>query len=488
MFVVPLMGFWDRFRRQPPPSVVADTRALAAESSFDSSSSTALVRSGDARRAEPEPYERIEQPGSTVWRQYPEEGISPERWLEIQHDADIGYTSRLMELYDAVSNDYHVGSQLRTRKLAVAGAPLTAEPGDKTDPAKKIAEDFSVFWQKIPDTTSLLCDILDDFYRGFSCVRPVWDSIDAKWQIVAHEAVESRYFRFVNATDPIICSMPGGSEGVPVPDGYLYSECRDKAGPVVRAGVGRSVVRLWMYKGYDLVDLAGFLEKHASPHIAINTDKVLKPGDNLLQQIKDAARAFIVDQIGIMPAGATLQVLDAINKGQNVRDVYLAAAEFFDKGISKAIVGQVLTADAGPGGIGHGGAAEEQGDVRQDLKEFDGRRAQHIVQCRIAKPWTLYHYGPNAPVPKICIDVAKPEDRVQATLAEKQRAETVNIYRSSGLKILALPIYAEMGWQAPEDVDETTILEPPAPPPQATDVGDPQKGVPAPPGSAAPNS
>lgn len=476
------MGIWQRLSGRlfgaPAVAVVADQRALPP--SALASSQTAASR--------PERYDRIEQPGSEVWRSYPEETITPESWRSIQRDADQGFTWRMMELYDAVANDYHVGSQLRTRKLAVAGAPTDFKPpeGDKSDLAKRIAEDAALFWNRIPNRSVLVGDILDDFFRGFSCVRPIWDSLEGRWWVVGHEAVESRYFRFENAITPIICPLPGGNEGVPVPDGYLYSEFRDKAGPVVRAGAGRGITRSWMYKGYALIDTASFIERFGTPHVQVKTDRTLQSGDPLLQQAKDAARSIIADQVGVMPAGTTAEILQAIDNAATTRDVFLAYIEFHDHAISKAIVGQVLTSDAGPGGIGHGGAAKEQGDVRQDLKEADAERIGQVLTDRLIRPWTLYHYGPTAPVPNICIDVAQPEDRVEETLAEKQRAETINILRAAGMRIKAKQQYLDFKLDMPTGVREDDELPPPPDPSQATDTGDPAGGVPAP-GSKKPN-
>jgi phage gp29-like protein len=467
------MGFWSRLFGAPSAAVVADQRALAAAAP---SSST----------AQPERYSPIEQPGSQLWRSYPEESITPERWRSIQKNADLGYTWELMELYDAVASDYHVAAQLRTRKLAVAGAPVTFEPADDSDLAQRVAEETDKAWNKIPNRSQLVVDMMDDFFRGFSCVRPIWDSVNGQWLIVSHDAVESRYFRFENAITPMITRYPGGEEGVPVPDGYFYSEFRDKAGPAVRAGVGRSVARLWIYKGYGLVDAASFVERFGSPHAQVKTDRMLQPGDPLIQQIKDAARSIIADQVGVLPAGCTLELVDVLTKGGTTKDVYLAWAHFLEMGQSKAIVGQVLTADAGPGGIGHGGAAEEQGDVRQDLKEADAERTGQTVDCGFSRPFALYHFGPNAPAARCRFDVAKPEDRVAATLAEKQRAETINILRSAGLRILAKQQYSDFQLTEPKGITDDTELPPPAAPPQATDVGDPAGGVPAP-GGKKPN-
>lgn len=463
------MGFWGRLFGAPSVAVVADASALK----------------GAPAAAQPERYDRIEQPGSEMWRSYPEETITPESWRTIQREADQGYTSRLMELYDAVASDYHVAAQLRTRKLAVAGAPVTFEPADDSDLAKKVAEETTKAWNQIPQRSQLVVDLMDDFYRGFSLVRPIWDSVNGQWLIVGHEAVESRYLRFVDATSPIICRIPGGGEGVPIPPGYFYSEFRDKAGPVVRAGVGRSVTRSWIYKGYALVDAASFIERFGTPHVQVKTDRTLANGDPLLQQAKDAARSLISDQVGVMPAGCTAEILQAIDNAATTRDVFLAYIEFHDKAISKAIVGQVLTADAGPGGIGNGGSAEEQGDVRQDLKEADAEREGQVVDCGFSRPFALYHFGPNAPAAQCKFDVEQPEDRVQATLAEKQRAETINILRSAGLRIKAKQQYVDFTLDQPADITDDDELPPPVAA-QATDIGDPSGGVPAPGGAKPP--
>jgi phage gp29-like protein len=475
------MGFWSRLF-SPSPAVVADVKALPPPRLEQA----LALRDAPPHELVPVETDVIIQPGSQMWRTYPADDIDPTSYKNLRRLADLGHTSRLMELYDDIASDYQVGSQLRTRKLAVAGAPVESQPGDKSPTGKKIADDFLVFWDRIPNRVQLLSDILDDFFRGFSCNRPIWDSIDSKWWICGHEAIESRYFYFENATTPLICPIPGGAIGVPVPEGYIYSEARDKAGPVVRAGAGPSVGKMWIAKGYALVDTSSYLEQFGKPHVQVNMSKTLREGDPELERIKDAARSFVRDQIGLMPAGATLAVMDQINKAATVRDTYLAFIDFCDMAISKAIVGQVLTADAGPGGIGHGGAAKEQGDVRQDLKEADAARLEGVLMRTIVRPWTLYHYGPMAPVPTLKIDVAKPEDRVQATLAEKQRAETINILRSAGMRIKALQQYNEFGLDKPADVDETTELALPTAPPQATDIGDPAGGVPAPGGKKPP--
>jgi phage gp29-like protein len=473
------MGFWGRFfGASPPPDVVADVRALPVDvrdaAAHRPETQLALRDTPPPRESPPPERSDIIQPGSQMWRSYPADGVTPESYQVIKRFADSGNTSLLMELFDDVAADYHIGAQLRTRKLAVAGAPVLFESGDGSDAGKTIAASCEKFWWAIPNRMQFVSDVLDDFYRGFSCVRPIWDSIDGKWQIVEHHAVDSRYFYFDNAVTALICETPGSAEGVPVPEGYVYSESRDSPGPIVRAGVGRPVGKLYVYKGYFWVDMAGYLEQFGSPHVQVETARAMREGDPELANIKAAARAFITDQIGIMPAGSTLKVIEAVNKAATVRDVYIAAISFADQCASKAIVGQVLTADAGPGGIGHGGAAEEQGEVRQDLKEADGSRAQDKLTRQVLAPWTRYHFGPKAPVPKFTLVVTKPEDKVQATQAQKNRAETLNILRMF-VSLSKAQVRDEFELMAPDGADDTIDVPAPAPPP--TQAGDPSGDV-----------
>jgi phage gp29-like protein len=471
------MSWWDRlWGRTPPPTVLADVKALppAAQemapplNAYQQEQYLEVLRASERPPSDPGD---IIQPGSQMC---PTDTITPERFQWIKKEADIGNTSQLMEVFDDVALDAHVGSQLRTRKLTVAGAPAIFESGDGSDLGKTIAEDAEKEWSKFRKRRQLIVDILDDFYRGFSCIRPIVDSVDGKWRMVDHQRVDSRYFRFVDATKPIITPFPGGFDGVDVPPGYLFSEHSDNPGPIVRQGVGRPVAKMYVYQGYFWVYLASYLERFGSPHVSVTTPRALREGSPELAQIKTAAQAFVQEHVGILPDGATLQVLEAVNKGVTVKEVYLAAITFCQLCESKSIVGQVLTADAGPGGIGHGGAAEEQGEVRQDLVEADGGRIEDLLTAQWWTPWTRWHYGPTAPVPCFKLLVTKPEDAVKKTQAQKQRAETLNILRNF-IPLSKTQVYDEFECVEPDGEEDTIPV--PVPPPDTTQGGAPAGSI-----------
>ncbi len=405
-----------------------------------------------------------------MWRSYPADTISPQRLRQILKDADIGETSELMELLDDIANDPHVGSVLRTRKLAVAGAPWCIEPADKSDAARKIADEAKLFVEAIPHFRQMCTDILDAVYRGFSYVRPRWAGVDGKWRVVGHDAIEARFFRFENGVEPRL-KVDSGSDGVPLADlpGGIWHAWRDKAGPVVRGGIGRQVAKFWYYKVQFLVDAASFLEKFGHPHIQVTTN--LRKGTPEMEDLKRAARAFIVDQIGIVPTGSTIQVLDSqINKTATVNDIYLVFFEWCDAAISKAVLGQTLTTQVGKTG-GAYAAAKVQDGVRQDLMELDAAQLADTLTSQLLKPWARYHFGENALAPRIVFDVEPPENAKESADAGKARAETIEILSRMGLEVSRAQLRDEYELREPENDEDT--LEPPAPPPAAPIPGSP---------------
>jgi phage gp29-like protein len=399
-----------------------------------------------------------------LFRTYPAHGISPPKLLWLFENADIGYTSEIMELLDDVAADAHVASVLRTRKLAVAGANYCVNAADDSDPAKTIADEAQLFIDRIPNWRQLVVDLSDAPYRGFAAVQPKWEGKDAKWWVVGHTAIESRFFVFENYGELPLVMSERAPQGEPLPEGVIWHEFRDKAGPVVRGGVGRSIAKLWLYKSLNLVDCASFLERFGHPHVQVELPAHIRAGSAEYEQAKKAAKALIADQVGLVPAGVTLTILDAINKAGNLDGVYLAFLRWCDEGISKAVLGGTLTTDAGPTGLGHGREAKEHGKIRQDIREFDAYELEDTLDSQLLRAWTNYHHGPEAPQPFGKFDVAEPENEVDKRAAQKARAETIAILVNAGLPVSKAQMREEFELVEVEgDEDALQKAAPPAP-------------------------
>lgn len=409
-------------------------------------------------------------PIQNLTRQYPEDGIaSPKDLKWILRDADTGLTSRYMELLDTISNDFKVASVLRTRKLAVAGACWHLEPpeGDISDQAKAICDETTDFLKRAPDFTQLKMDQLDAHYRGFASMRLRYEVVEGRIMIVEQEPIESRYFRFDNACTPFITTFDN-PEGVPMPPEYLFHVVRDKPGPVTRGGTGRSISKLWLYKGFNLIDLAGYVEKYGQPHIQVLLPPGLVDGAPELERAKDAARSIIADNIGLVPSGVTIEVLESIKQTSTVNDTYLAFMRWLDEGIAIAELGHTLTSGASNvGGLGHGGEAEQAADVKQDIKEYDARSLENHIDTQIILPRNMRQYGKTAPMPRMCIEVQEEDDMVQLATANKLRAETIQILKLAGLDVSVSQVRREFGLEEPEGDDDILKGETPEPLPVA---------------------
>jgi phage gp29-like protein len=250
----------------------------------------------------------------------------------------------------------------------------------------------------------------------------MWEAIDRKWWVTGWRAIESRFFRFTQNDQPLIETLRAPT-GEPIPDGALLHVVQDHAGRVVRGGAFRAVLKPWLYKSYALVDAISFLERFGHPHVQVQLGPEIKEGSPELERAKAAARSFIADQVGLCPPGVTLQILDAVNKAANVDGVYLSVVKWCDAAISKSLLGQTETTEGGDSG-GYARAKVHM-QVEQSLRELRGQRLDETLTDQLLRPWTLYHYGATAPVPRVHHCVETPEDEKARAETEEIRARTI---------------------------------------------------------------
>jgi len=405
-------------------------------------------------------------PSRKIARFYPTDGLDPRRLQEIQRLADFGTTFLWQEVLDDVACDAHVQSQLLKMKMSVAGAPVELEPGDESDKAAEIAEAAELFWKRIPDSAQMVADLLDAEYRGFAAVQPVWYEDAGAWWIEQWEAIEARFFRFVEGNTPLIETLENPA-GELMPEGLLFHAVRDRAGLICRGGAGRVIAKPWLYKSYNLIDGMSFIERFGHPHVQVELPPNVKEGSPELERAKGAARALIADQIGLVPAGVKVTILESITKAATVRDVYLAFIEYLDAAISKAINGVTATTELTRtgGALGVGGAAEVQERAEQQLVQLRAARIDQMLTTDLIGPWTVWHYGPQAPKPRLRHLVEPPTDEKAEAETRKTRAETLKVLASMKMPIAVRQVRDEFSLVEPEAGEETLgVTEPPAPP------------------------
>jgi len=296
-----------------------------------------------------------------------------------------------------------IAHALQTRRLAVLGCPLSVTPGDKSAKAKEIAAAFELALNNagrrasLDTTANLVADLLGALLPGFAASEIVWGK---GGELLGFKHIEQRHF---NYRDGKLLLIPQDqSAGVEMPAAKLvFRRARVRSGLLCRDGLVRPLAWLHCFANLNLKDLLGFIERYGMPFLTAKVDE--KSWNNDRAKIQALIRGLGPSGGGVFTRAVELELLQASN---NTGDVYFKLLEYVRLAIEKLILGQ--TATSGPsGGLSKGDA---QSAVRQDILEADCAAVADTINSQVATPWTLFNYGPGAPVPVVGFECAPPED------------------------------------------------------------------------------
>jgi phage gp29-like protein len=172
----------------------------------------------------------------------------------------------------------------------------------------------------------------------------------------------------------------------------------------------RSLVWAFLFKHYSLTDCAEFLEIYGLPMRVGTYPNNASAGDK-----RTLLRALVGlghDAAAIVPEGMLIEFKEAAKVGG---DVFLPFAEYMDRAMSKAIVGQTLSAQSG-GSQGGGGGSHALGkvhaDVQRDILLSDARQVASTINRDLIAPLIQYNVGAIDParMPRFVFDDTEPED------------------------------------------------------------------------------
>lgn len=121
------------------------------------------------------------------------------------------------------------------------------------------------------------------------------------------------------------------------------------------------------------------------------------------------------DAAGIISKSTEIEFVESQKQTGGGQSIYEVLARFCDAQMSKAILGQTLTSEAG-GDKGQGSFALGQvhNDVRQDLVEADCKALGKTMTQQIIRPLVGFNFGWDAPVPTFRLLYEAPEDLASA--------------------------------------------------------------------------
>ncbi|MCW1934111.1 DUF935 domain-containing protein [Pararhodobacter zhoushanensis] len=381
---------------------------------------------------------------------YPADGLNPLRLAQILREADRGDPLRYLELAETIEErDLHYLGVLSTRKRSVAQIEISVEAGSD-DPLDQDIAEVVRDWLARDELSDELFDILDAIGKGYSFTEILWDTSEGQWMPRRLEWRDPRWFRPAqkDLTTPLLITESG--EEVPLPGGkFIHAVIRGKSGLPVRSGLARVASWAWMFKAFTQRDWAIFAQTYGQPlrlgKWAPGASKEDK--DTLFRAVANIAG----DCAAIIPESMSIEFVETGTVGASV-DLYERRADWLDRQISKAVLGQTTTTDAVSGGHA---VAQEHRQVQEDIERADARALAGILNRDLVRPWVQLEFGPRAHYPRIVIARPEPEDL-------DRLARSLGVLIPLGLKVATSEIRDRFGLSDPEAGEE--VLGAPAPP------------------------
>lgn len=363
-------------------------------------------------------------------------GITADRMHAAIQAAEHGEPRDLFTIYrDVLMADSHLAGEIEKRFMAILGEDPDIQPKDPDKPDDVAAAE-------------LIKEAIDEIDFTKVCKSLLWGNL---WPVSVMERTYKRAARgrwqwneFIRVPDHLLTwrdrgqmqiqlcdpstSQPNGQFVLPEPTRYLIHrghlmETADSWGGPMRTLIWWSFLKLMNREWW-----VRFLDKFGTPFTVARFDK----NDDRSRQILE--RAFRMStRVGGLVVTKDTQVELVQAQSQGNTDAFAKFYELCNDEISKRVVGQVLSSNSKPGGLGNGNA-ELQGQVRSDIGQFDKRMLAQTLRLQLFKPLLRLNGLSGAP-PMIIWGGEDEDDNVQT-------ADAISKLGTAGIELAddALPV------------------------------------------------
>ena len=344
---------------------------------------------------------------------YPADGMTPVRLANILRRADQGDPLSYFELAEQIEErDLHYLGVLGTRKRSVSQVDVNVVAASD-DPQDVALADMIREWIDRDELADETFDILDAIGKGDSFTEIMWDFSSGQYRPKTLEWRDPRFFTY-DRRDGRTPLLRGGEDGngqdAPLPPfKFIRHTVKAKSGLPVRSGIARVAAWAWMFKAFTQRDWAIFAQTYGQPVRVGKFDSNASKDDRatLFRAVANIAG----DCAAIIPKGMEIEFIESANVGAG-SDLYERRADWLDKQMSKAVLGQTGTTDGKSGGLGDGGNQVHR-QVQEDIETADCKALAATLNRDLVRPWIDLERGPQARYPRIKIERPKPEDLVK---------------------------------------------------------------------------
>lgn len=389
-------------------------------------------------------------------------GLSPERLASILRNANEGDHNAYLTLAEEMEErDPHYASVLGTRKRAVSGLAYNVEsPTDDADDVKRTDAVRDLIAD--PEFEDLLDDALDALGKGYSAVEIKWRR-GTQWVPEQYIWRDPRFFRFdrVTGRQLRLLTDEDSFDGVELPPyKFVVHIPKLKSGLPIRGGLARLASIAYMCKAFTVTDWMAFAEVFGMPL------RIGKHGPNAtegdIQTLVNAVANIGTDAAAVIPENMKIE-FEETGGSRGGESLFERMANFFDKQVSKAVLGQTMTTDDGSSRA----QAQVHNEVREDILRADAKQLQKTINRDLIQPFIDLNFGPQKRYPKFVLPVPDPEDL-------KALVEALDKLVPMGLKVEQSVVRDKLRIPDPaQGAKDEDLLQPPS-----------QAGTPEPPSAA----
>lgn len=343
-----------------------------------------------------------------------------ERWLKqiaVNEDKVLGLEgySPDLQLYDGLLDDDIAMSALQQRQLDVISRDWIVEPGADDAQSKAAADHLRENLKRIA-WDEICTKMLFARWYGYSVGEAMWQiGVDGKLELANVFVPNRGHFAFTNA-GCLVFRNPEKSEGEPVPDRKFWTMKCGGTHDSQHYGVGlahwcywpiyfkRNVVKFW----------ALFLEKFGMPTVVGKFPPGWENDEKKLGELLQALAAIGTDAAVTVPIGAEIEAFEGARSGSGASS-YNEFVETMNAALTRVILSQTMTSEAGPAGLG-----SSQADVQERkglaIAQSDSDLLHESFNGSIGKWLTEWNF-PGAAVPRVYRKLQDDEDL--DTLAER---------------------------------------------------------------------
>jgi phage gp29-like protein len=375
------------------------------------------------------------------------------------HGDHLAYLALAEEMEE---KDLHYAAQIGTRKRAVVRLPIDIDAAGESAQEKKIADAVRELCDG-DNFRALLEELLDALGKGYSVAEICWDRTKRLWTPEEYKWRDPRFFQFDRATLSRIRLRDEENlvDGMPLaPYKFMVHYPRLKTGIPLRGGLARLVAWSYLFKNYTLKDWVSFVEIFGMPLRLgrYDANSVTEKDKSVLRQ---AVANIGSDAAAILPKSMEIEFQEAA-KATGGERLYEGLATYLDKQVSKAILGQTMTADDGSSQS----QAQVHDEVRGDIRDADALQLAATINRDLIRAFVDLNFGPQPDYPKFKFVIEEPEDLVEKATRDG------NLAKNAGVRFSAKYFEREYGFQ-PGDIIGVGV------PAQETDAAAAADGAPS---------